>query len=133
LTRADLQRTAEGRWEMWVTRKGGHRLRVDIPAVLAEELVAVAAGEPLVPSRSGRHLSPQGVSRLIARAFSEAKSPIRAHELRHLCATELYSATNDLLAVAEQLGHRDPRTTSGYAAPGRSVAGALDRLYRGTR
>ncbi len=133
LTRADLQRNAEGRLEAWIRGKGGHLRRVDIPAALAEELLAVEPGEPLVPSRSGRHLSPDGISRLISRTFFAARSTITAHQLRHLCATELYNATKDLLAVAEQLGHRNVATTAGYAAPGRSVVDALDGLYGGTR
>jgi integrase len=131
LTRADLQHDPDAGWQLWLTRKGGHRLRVDVPAGLAAELAAIPAGIPLVPSGTGEHLTPAGVSRLIGRTFRQAGSPITAHQLRHLAATELLRETGgDIRAVAEHLGHRDLNVTAGYTQPGRGIVTALELRYR---
>jgi site-specific recombinase XerC len=115
--------------QLWLTRKGGHRLRCAVPVTLAGELATTPPGQPLVPSRVGGHLSARGVSDLIAREFARAGSCIRAHALRHLAATELLAATGgDIAVVAEQLGHRNIGTTAGYTKIDRGrAAAALER------
>lgn len=129
LTRDDVQ-LLDGAWWVWVTRKGGHRLRCALPEGLARRLLAIQAGQPVIASRVGGHLTAAGCSKLISRTFRDAGSPWRAHSLRHLAATELLDATGgDLVAVGEQLGHRDIRTTAGYTRPrAGSVRDALARL-----
>lgn len=129
VSRGDLQRMPSGGWELWVTRKGGHRLRVDVPAGLAAELERVPAGLPLVPAHDGEHMTPAGVSRLISRTFRAAGSRITAHQLRHLVATELLAEAGDIKAVADHLGHRSIATTSGYVQAGRGIVGALERRH----
>jgi integrase len=73
VTRDDLQHIGGG-WWLWLTRKGGHRLRCAVPVTLAGELATTPPGQPLVPSRIGGHLSARGVSDLIAREFARAGS-----------------------------------------------------------
>jgi integrase len=124
VTRDDLQHL-DGGWWLWLTRKGGHRLRCAVPVTLAAELATTGPGQPLVPSRLGGHLTARGVSDLIARTFARAGSSIRAHALRHLAATELLAATGgDIAVVAEQLGHRN---TAPPPVTRRSTAAASPR------
>lgn len=127
LSRDDLAQDDEG-WWLWLTRKGGHRLRCVVPAAAAKTLARVPPGKPLVPSRTGGHLTSRGVTKLISRTFARAGSPWRAHTLRHLAATELLAATGgDIVAVADQLGHRDIKTTATYTRSTTStVRGVLD-------
>jgi integrase len=129
VSRGDLQRMPAGGWELWLTRKGGHRLRCDVPAGLAAELEQVPAGLPLVPAHDGEHMTAAGVSRLISRTFRAAGSSITAHQLRHLVATELLGEAGDIKAVADHMGHRSIQTTAGYVQPGRGIVGALERLH----
>ena len=44
------------------------------------------------------------------------------HQLRHRFGTEAYRVGKDLRAVQELLGHRDPASTAGYAAPAAPAA-----------
>lgn len=49
------------------------------------------------------------------------------HQLRHRFGTQAYSATRDLLAVQDLMGHAHPNTTAGYAAYNRESAIAAVR------
>ena len=44
------------------------------------------------------------------------------HQLRHRFGTEAYRVTRDLRAVQDLLGHRDPASAAGYAAPAAPAA-----------
>lgn len=47
------------------------------------------------------------------------------HRLRGWYASEGYAATNDLLTVSRNMGHKDPRTTAGYIRTTNSQARAV--------
>ena len=73
---------------------------------------------------TGRRMSPAAVSMYLARAFRRSGSTVRAHQLRHRCATTALAHCGDLLAVRDLLGHSSVATTQIYTAviPGRTAA-----------
>ncbi len=93
-----------------VQGKGGKQR--DVPLDDTELLDAIAgAGGWLFPNGRGRHLTPNHVSKLVARALPEGWT---AHTLRHRFGTRAYAGTRDLLAVSQLLGHASPDTTLVY-------------------
>ena len=79
-------------------------------------------GDPLFPSRSGRHLSRDAVAARLARyhAIASQTCPsltaktVSPHTLRHSNAMELRHAGVDIAVLALWLGHADIRSTQAY-------------------
>ncbi len=127
-------------WSLRVTGKGGHVRMVPLPDRLAA--VVRTADSWLFPGQIGGHLSARRVGELVAEALPGAWT---AHTLRHRYDTRAYSASHDLRAVQELLGHAKPETTAIYtripdsrlravaAAANRSVTAAVDRCSRSDR
>ncbi|WP_202627599.1 tyrosine-type recombinase/integrase [Cellulomonas sp. APG4] len=90
--------------------KGGKDRQVPIGPPELLEAIANADGW-LFPNGRGGHLSPNHVSKLMARAMPDGWT---AHTLRHRFGTVAYAGTRDLLAVMELLGHSSPDTTRIY-------------------
>jgi len=88
------------------------------------------AGDPLLPTRTGRRLSPDAVERRVAihaatatkRCPSLQAKKLHPHVLRHSCAMSLLQARVDVAVIALWLGHADMRSTDAYvqhwASPG---------------
>lgn len=119
--RDDLERDLSG-WSLRVTGKGGHVRMVPLP----DDLAAAIRQRPegwLFPSSHGGHLTPHHLGKLITRCLPEG---LTTHTLRHRCATVAYSATHDLRAVQELLGHAKPETTAIYTlVPDNDVRAAM--------
>lgn len=101
-----------GRYALHVTGKGGHQRIVPIAEELADR-IRMMPGEFVFPAKTGGHLTPRHLGKLVARALP---GRFTAHTLRHRFATRAYEATGDLRAVQELLGHASPVTTSVYVA-----------------
>jgi integrase len=101
-----------------VTRKGGKRAKLPVPADVAGALRAHLGGRkgPLfVGARDGQRLKRQHVDRILSRLSTAAGIPnVSPHGLRHTAATLALDAGVSLRMVQEMLGHRDPRTTMRY-------------------
>ncbi|QYJ04234.1 tyrosine-type recombinase/integrase [Nocardioides panacisoli] len=114
-----------------VKGKGGHERMVPLHPELAHMLRAElrrrregfpATGWPRDPEPGGwlfpavdpsEHLTPDAVGHLIDAVLPRGTTP---HMLRHRFATQAYTASRDLRAVQELLGHANPATTQRYAA-----------------
>lgn len=89
-----------------------------IPLVLRE---LEAAGMPrqgwMFTRRDGRRgpNSPHTVSALINRHLRECGIDATGHQLRHYFASQAYDVDNDLLAVADMLGHKSLSSVRLYA------------------
>lgn len=122
-----------------VTRKGGKRQDLVIPAPAVERLDAYLASRsdidrrpalrgdgsaaperPLFATSSGRHMLPDDVRRLLAglgRRAEFGEDLIRRlgpHVMRHGFATLALDAGVPLRDVQDAMGHADPRTTRRY-------------------
>lgn len=74
------------------------------------------------------HVAPHLVSIRGARALRAAGVDHTMHQLRHTFATQLYSATQDIVLVSELLGHSSILTTQRYV--GLAQASAADAVGR---
>lgn len=96
-----------------VTGKGGHIRHVPVHPLLAEALQLVPSRGWLFPSDrnpTGHYLAAsiaQRINDLLEDGWS-------AHTLRHRFATHVYSASLDILALRDLLGHADVSTTMVY-------------------
>lgn len=89
---------------VWRKERGGHR------------------DDPLFPTRTGRHLSPDAVEARIAvhktsateRCPSLRHKKLTPHTLRHTCAMTLLHEGVDVAVIALWLGHADIRSTDAY-------------------
>lgn len=101
------------RFLLVIDGKGGRDRKVGLPARLVRVLARLDAVDgPVV----GRRLTAHNVSRIVCSYLRGAGVNATAHQLRHLYATRLYSATSgDLLAVQRALGHSSVATTQIYA------------------
>lgn len=111
-------------WSLRVVGKGGHQRVVPLPDDLAREILAMPAGWLFPSSRTGRHLTPHHLGKLVA---AELPETFTTHSLRHRCGTVAYAETRDLRAVQELLGHAKPETTMLYTeVPGSAIRAAVE-------
>jgi site-specific recombinase XerD len=120
-----------------VCGKGSRERLVSISGDVVTALAALAlatAGRPAGPvfvGPTGRRLSPARVSQRVARLAAARGSTVRAHQLRHRCATmALQQPGADLLAVRDLLGHASVSTTEGYTAVLPERTAAVSRALR---
>jgi integrase len=142
VTGADLEDlgTDRGHRVLWVTRKGGRRQALGIPAPAVQRLEAYLAARgdlaslPAVPgppgaarprralfaTGSGARLFPADVWHLIRRLGTSAGLPgdlvrhLGPHAMRHSFATLYLDAGGSLRDLQDAMGHADPRTTRRY-------------------
>jgi integrase/recombinase XerD len=142
LTGADVEDlgTDRGHRVLWVTRKGGRRQPLGIPAPAIGRLDAYLAARgdlaalpavpgrpgaprprrPLFATRAGARLFPADVWHLIRRLGTSAGLPadlvsrLGPHALRHSFATLYLDAGGSLRDLQDAMGHADPRTTRRY-------------------
>jgi integrase len=94
-----------------VTGKGGRTDVVPVPPVVVKALDIKGAG-PL-----WAEVSPERVSRTVARIAARLGIKMRYHQLRHRYGTMVYRASGkDLLLTQRLMRHSSPATTAGYAA-----------------
>lgn len=99
--------------------KGNKRRVIPITEKLATLIAAGAAGHTpgasakgyLFPGNDDGHLSPRWVGTLCSRAMPGIWT---MHSLRHRTATRAYTATHDIVAVQQLLGHDSVATTQMY-------------------
>ncbi len=95
-----------------VTGKGDRDRAVGIPARLAGRLEACRRRRgPVI----GRRMSATRVSQVVNAHLRDCGLPFTAHQLRHLYATRLLTATRDITAVQSALGHASVLSTQIYA------------------
>lgn len=110
-------------WSLRIVGKGGHIRLVPLPDALAAQLRRRPPGY-LFPGKIDGHLSPRRVGELVSAALPDHWT---AHTLRHRYATIAYTASHDLRAVQELLGHAKVETTAIYtqvSAPALRVVAA---------
>lgn len=98
---------------------------VIVPESLAELIAAYVrdyrahspATAPLLEARTGRPMCYRTLLRKVRRIGEEMGLPhaLKCHCLRHSYAVSLYGVEHDLRLVQQQLGHKDPETTTIYA------------------
>ena len=84
-------------------RKGRSKLRPE----RGEEALFIAA-------QTGRRMSPQSLYLKVRKMGAEADIKLKAHTLRHACATHLLEGGADIRYVQELLGHADITSTQIY-------------------
>ena len=142
VTSADVEDlgTDRGHRVLWVTRKGGKRQPLVLPAPAAGRLDAYLARRsdlsrlPALPgpagpaarrrvllaTATGGRLLPADVWRLVRRVGTGAGLPgdlvarLGPHALRHSFATLYLDAGGSLRDLQDAMGHADPRTTRRY-------------------
>jgi integrase/recombinase XerD len=114
-----------------VTRKGGKRQKIVLPAQVIDALTeylgtAAAQGKavvrdtgaaaPLFTTASGRRWEPSEAYRTVRRLAAAAGIPgvISPHSLRHTHATLALDAGVNLADLQDSMGQADPRTTRRY-------------------
>jgi integrase/recombinase XerD len=134
---------------LWVTRKGGERQPLVLPAPVLErldahlaeradldrrpvrtgDLMSTGRDRPLIATANGRHMLPAGVWALMRQLGRAAGLPgelvgrMGAHSMRHSFATLTLDAGGNLRDLQDAMGHKDPRTTRRYDR----ARGRLDR------
>lgn len=96
---------------LYVTGKGGDERALPIPDELAEQILERGPGWTFPGRFPGTHTTSDRVGRILSRLLGPG---VTSHGLRHRWATRAYSATHDLLAVQQALGHANPTTTQIY-------------------
>jgi|ERR1035437_3517044 site-specific recombinase XerD len=142
VTGADVEDlgTDRGHRVLWVTRKGGKRQALVLPAPAAERLDAYLATRPdmttlpaltgkpgtprprrvLFATGHGARLFPADIWSLIRRLGKAAGLPadlvchLGPHALRHAYATLVLDSGASLRDLQGAMGHSDPRTTRRY-------------------
>lgn len=103
-----------GGWTLVVHGKGQRDRLVPLTDSLAREVRArIGAGDWLLPSPYGGHLTPRHVGKIASRMFPES---ITLHMLRHRFATVVHTSTRDLITTQKLLGHASVATTQRYVA-----------------
>lgn len=100
----------DGAW-LIVHGKGGHDRELPIGAGHLRDALEDCEGWLFPNTQRGGHLTPNHVSKLLARALP---APWTAHTLRHRFGTRAYATTRDLLSVSRLLGHASTDTTLIY-------------------
>lgn len=134
---------------LWVTRKGGERQPLVLPAPVLEridahladridldrrpvrtsDLMATGRDRPLISTANGNPMLPRDVWALMRRLGKAAGLPAElvghmgAHSMRHSFATLALDAGVPIRDVQDAMGHKDPRTTRRYDR----ARGLLDR------
>lgn len=124
----------DGAAQIAVLGKGGKERQVMLPSAIGRKLLAwrgdAPDGAPLFASRTGRHLLPREVNRMLKKAArrSGVNETVSAHWLRHAHASHALARGASLADVKDMLGHTNVATTSAYlhARPDRSSAYVLD-------
>ncbi len=121
---ADVAQHENGGALLWLTRKGGRRDGVWVPASLLAELRAIAP--PNAPPESfvfrsqgsaGR-LMPRGIGRMVARYAKRAGlGRVSPHFLRHCHGTHALAHGAPLALVQRTMGHASLATTGLYLHP----------------
>jgi integrase len=64
----------------------------------------------------GKYFKSEGLRNAVVSAAKRAgiRHHVRAYDLRHTCATDLYKETGDIHAVQQWLGHQNEATTRRY-------------------
>lgn len=136
-TTRDL-RDERGHRTLWVTRKGGGRLRLTVarPAAVALDAHLDGRQGPLFLGRDGAALTRHGASRRLDRLVKAAgiRKPITPHSLRHTAATLALDEGQDIREVQRMLGHSKIETTMRYdrsrasvdRSPTHALAAALE-------
>jgi integrase/recombinase XerD len=142
VTGADVEDlgTDRGHRVLWVTRKGGKRQALALPAPAAKRVDDYLAGRadltaaPALPGQtgagrprrvlfateSGARLLPADVWRLVRRVGKAAGLPadlvshLGPHAMRHSFATLYLDSGGSLRDLQDAMGHADPRTTRRY-------------------
>jgi integrase len=108
----------EDEWiELRIRGKGDKERKVSIPAEMFRRIRATfpEGKEFLFTTSRGNPYGREYISREIARASKRVLGrEVRAHQLRHSRATDLYQATGRIKAVKELLGHSDEAITLRY-------------------
>lgn len=115
---------------MLVVLGKGNKERVvplNIHAERALRLYGLPQTGPVFIDRWGKQISPEAVSREIARFFRAENIPATAHQLRHRFGSQVYAATRDIRLTQELLGHASPQTTAVYTAVNPADAAGLVR------
>lgn len=107
----DLMFDGDG-WALIVRGKGDKQRVVPITDALARAVRAYDTGY-VFPGKDHGHLSADAVGRIVSRLMPVGWS---MHKLRHRYASRGYSATRDIRAVQEALGHASVATTQRYTA-----------------
>lgn len=129
LENRDLQFTFKGPVIHVRCGKGKKERFVSISQSLSKRLIESKVGEycvlalrglqtgPMFPDSIGKKLSARALrSRLaILGVTAKVKGRVNPTRIRHTFGTLLYDNGNDLLNVAGQMGHEDPKTTMIYA------------------
>ena len=110
-------------------RKGGRVELVGLPGPLPGLVADVLARHgpgPLLRGPRERRLRPEAAWRIIRRLGDSAgvARPVHPHLLRHSYVTQALVAGVSLPVVAAGAGHRDTRTTVGYARALAAIGGA---------
>jgi integrase len=102
--------------ELRIRGKGDKERLARIPAELLERIGQVfPEGEFLFTTSQGHRYGREYISREIDRTARRVLGrSVRAHQLRHSRATDLYQATGRIKAVSKLLGHADEATTLRY-------------------
>lgn len=136
-TTRDL-RDERGHRTLWVTRKGGGRIRLTVARPAADALDVHLAGRegPLFLGRGGEPLTRHAVARRLDRLVrtSGIRKPITPHSLRHTAATIALDEGQDIREVQRMLGHSKIETTMRYdrsrasvdRSPTHALAAALE-------
>lgn len=83
------------------------------PSLGREVMQRIGAGDWLLPSPGGGHMTARHVGKLGSRCLPEG---VTLHQLRHRFATVVNRETRDLLSVQRLLGHASVATTQRYVA-----------------
>jgi len=115
-----------GRMYARVRRKGGRSgLVALVPPLdrLVDAALAAWGAGPLLRGARGGRLGRQRAWEMVRALGSEVGVEVHPHLLRHSHVTAALEAGVGIVAVAASAGHRDVRTTAGYAEALRAVAG----------
>lgn len=134
LTWRNVTDRGDGAAQVTVLGKGGKERQVMLPPAIGSKLLgsrsAASDGAPLFASRTGRHLLPREVNRMLKKAARRAdvSDKVSAHWMRHAHASHALARGASLADVKDMLGHTNVATTSAYlhARPDRSSAYVLD-------